>query len=281
MRRSYLLLTTFLLIISSYKPSAQTQNGVVITDKAEYIATYRYEYQEDSTNIESRKQKEMCLLIGKISSQFAHNSIFKMDSMFFYCPDINNPESGLKIGKQIVKNSYSYHTKYRIVKTKNSRRSDLYEVMSGKYYHLPEEITFNWQLVNQPDTFITYYICKEARTTFRGRHYRAWYTLSIPISDGPYKFKGLPGMIVRIEDIEKEHCFTLTSFEKINYDKSIYVWNKKFIKIDAKQYLALKHNETLESINKYGNNQFVNLTPEKRGSVQAKIASRNNLLEKQ
>lgn len=43
-------------------------------------------------------------------------------------------------------------------------------------------------------------ICKKAQTTFRGRAYTVWYTENIPVSSGPWKFNGLPGLILSAED---------------------------------------------------------------------------------
>ena len=52
-----------------------------------------------------------------------------------------------------------------------------------------------------PDTMtVLNYLCFKATTTFRGRNYIAWFTLDIPINDGPWKIYGLPGLILRLED---------------------------------------------------------------------------------
>ena len=48
--------------------------------------------------------------------------------------------------------------------------------------------------------FIAGFTCKQARTHFRGRTYTAWYTPEIPVSDGPWKFGGLPGLILEVEE---------------------------------------------------------------------------------
>lgn len=40
--------------------------------------------------------------------------------------------------------------------------------------------------------------CKKATTTFRGRNYKAWYTEDLPIIGGPWKFDGLPGLILEV-----------------------------------------------------------------------------------
>ena len=73
--------------------------------------------------------------------------------------------------------------------------------------------------------------CKKATTSFRGRNYTAWYTEDIPIIGGPWKFNGLPGLILAVssEDgalsieankIEKKNNLTLTKFN-INKKKLI------------------------------------------------------------
>lgn len=42
----------------------------------------------------------------------------------------------------------------------------------------------------------------EAKTTFRGRNYTAWYCRDLPFSVGPWKFQGLPGVILEVYDDE-------------------------------------------------------------------------------
>ncbi len=56
-----------------------------------------------------------------------------------------------------------------------------------------------WKLSNE-EKDIKGYNCKKAICFYRGRNYTAWFTPEIPIPEGPYKFKGLPGLILEIED---------------------------------------------------------------------------------
>ncbi|MDE0472222.1 MAG: GLPGLI family protein [Ekhidna sp.] len=42
--------------------------------------------------------------------------------------------------------------------------------------------------------------CTRATTSFRGRRYEAWFAPEIPVPYGPWKFNGLPGLIVKLED---------------------------------------------------------------------------------
>jgi len=57
------------------------------------------------------------------------------------------------------------------------------------------------------------FMCQKAEADFRGRHYIAWFTLDIPISDGPWKLQGLPGLILEAYDSKEEVKFILTDLE--------------------------------------------------------------------
>ncbi len=52
--------------------------------------------------------------------------------------------------------------------------------------------------------------CQMATTTFKGRHYTAWFAPDIPISAGPWKLNGLPGIILAANDDKNEVSFTCT-----------------------------------------------------------------------
>ncbi|MDE6668364.1 MAG: GLPGLI family protein [Muribaculaceae bacterium] len=68
---------------------------------------------------------------------------------------------------------------------------------------------FKWILNNDSIRQIGPYTCFMATTSFRGRDWTAWYTPEIPISLGPWKFSGLPGLIVMVRDTDGEHIFKL------------------------------------------------------------------------
>ncbi len=72
-----------------------------------------------------------------------------------------------------------------------------------------------WQLQNG-DTTILGYPCKKASCKFRGRTWNVWYTLNIPISEGPWKLDGLPGMILKAVD----SCYRF-SFECIGIKENV------------------------------------------------------------
>ena len=66
---------------------------------------------------------------------------------------------------------------------------------------------FKWQIQSET-TKILSYTCQKALGEFRGRKYIAWFTSDIPLSDGPWKFCGLPGLILAVQDTEAYFVFT-------------------------------------------------------------------------
>lgn len=70
--------------------------------------------------------------------------------------------------------------------------------------------TFTWNILRDVKK-IGGYTCYKATTRFRGRHYTAWFTMDIPIQDGPWKFWGLPGLILEVSDSLNQVKFTAQS----------------------------------------------------------------------
>lgn len=74
---------------------------------------------------------------------------------------------------------------------------------------------FVWELLDG-DSTVCEYPCKKARTTFRGRTWIVWYTLDLPYSDGPWKFCGLPGLVLHAYETEGYFRFNCIGVEKGN-----------------------------------------------------------------
>ncbi|MFY1045776.1 GLPGLI family protein [Chryseobacterium sp. GP-SGM7] len=77
--------------------------------------------------------------------------------------------------------------------------------------------------------------------------YNAWFTNEIPISEGPYKFSGLPGLIVKIEDTKKQHIWELKGIEKFRNMKFSF---SRFITVTEMQYKKAVENYIKDPMSK-------------------------------
>lgn len=76
-----------------------------------------------------------------------------------------------------------------------------YADVKGEYHSvlLDSMGVMQWQIGNNEKSILGYN-CIEAKTTFRGRNYTAFFAIELPFSDGPWKFCGLPGLILEVKE---------------------------------------------------------------------------------
>lgn len=112
----------------------------------------------------------------------------------------------------------------------------MYTELLDTYYKVKEERPLKWEILQEKSVYEGYNVQK-ASTAFAGRKWTAWFTNEIPISDGPYKFYGLPGLILKISDDKQQHKMELvkTSDVFIMFEKP----EPQYIEIPAKKYNKL------------------------------------------
>jgi len=60
---------------------------------------------------------------------------------------------------------------------------------------------FSWTLKDEYKSILGYN-CQKSVLNYRGRDYVAYFTIEIPYNNGPWKFSGLPGLILEIKSID-------------------------------------------------------------------------------
>lgn len=104
---------------------------------------------------------------------------------------------------------------YKIEKAiPNTGKETYIDKISQKNFSYEEDIKFDWKMTGQKEK-IGEYNTQKATTSFGGRNWTAWFSTDIPLQDGPYKFYGLPGLIVKIEDDQKNYSWLLKGNKKI------------------------------------------------------------------
>lgn len=172
---------------------------IILAQNKRFI--YQYSFIPDSTNKANIMKEFMFLDIAGGESLFYSNRKFIEDSTSI---------AEAKKGNFYIPNA---DILYRIKKSK------------GKVFYMTTDYGLNkimvedkrvivWEI--QPEMQkIGEYNAQKAITYFGGRKWITWFTEDIPIQDGPYKFCGLPGLIIKIEDATKSHNYELVGIKNI------------------------------------------------------------------
>lgn len=133
----------------------------------------------------------LLLQVGKNISKCFSYKTFQKDSLVEVTPADQIMSNLDKFSGGATFNIYHNYPDGKLTYTDNI-------VMDSFLYTEPEP-EIDWTL--QPETKeVIGYRCNRATCTFRGRNYEAWYTNEIPSSLGPWKFCGLPGLILSVKD---------------------------------------------------------------------------------
>jgi GLPGLI family protein len=269
------LLTLILCIISL---NALTQE-FIIADSSKILCSYNYQFQEDSTNRNSLKSHGMVLEIGTYCSKFISVNKLFQDSLLFVFKDDPIDVASKKIIPQVMGSRIPPFCNYTLMKSYPKKGATTTTAYFNKtHFKVTEKQSFNWNLIRNRDTTILGLPCKFATTKFAGRTYRAWYTLDIPVSDGPYKFGGLPGLIVSIADTQDQHRFDLTGIEK--RCRKIFFLQNVSVDVSAEEYVKAIYLNISQLYNRIQNNDGI--TPandESKADALNRLKSRNNFIE--
>jgi len=95
-----------------------------------------------------------------------------------------------------------------------------------------------WTLGTRDSTIIGYH-CMQAFTTFHGRKWTVWFTTEIPVSEGPWKLHGLPGLILDAEESDGLFAFYATGIENISQKESRLARERQYYDCDKTEYYRL------------------------------------------
>ena len=117
---------------------------------------------------------------------------------------------------------------YFITKNMEDKSVNFVESIGSKQVYYQEDRKMNWNISTQVSDFNNYKVQK-ATMTFGGRTWTAWFAPEIRIPDGPYKFFGLPGLILKLEDDKGDYRFSFV--KKITIENAF----SETIKPDARK----------------------------------------------
>ena len=239
MRQTYKLnemkIVVYLLLLSSLAVQAVARDPLI--DRAYMKCLYRYVYLNDTLTGKTKNDLLVLQIGTRISKCFSHYSN-QVDSLSAL------PNGDMIIGKMI-----------------NDAMNNG-EFMRGNYPHkrlktyiyknYPEgRMTVTDGLILQDYRYVD---SLHATADFRGRRWTAWFATDIPVSDGPWKLGGLPGLILEAYDEGQQHVFTAVGLERVKDEPIIFNRsfgdNQKFEQTNRLEFLRSKK-KSLMDLNGY------------------------------
>ena len=241
-QRLFLCLVFVCLLLNSVK--AQKTHAI---EPANIEVRYAARYEGESVEKYGKLANTFVLRCGHTISQYFCYESFKTDSLS------SNPENFHIWFEEHMK-------KWKNYEAGGDRPTDLpgsgdylyrnladstvttYTAIMGEHFRIVDKPVMVWNVEMDSFKTVAGYECHLATTHFRGRDWRVWFTLDIPLLLGPWKLSGLPGLILAAEvpglmHMEAYQILTtnLSPVTFYNY------WEKKSTDIDRAKFLKAKN----------------------------------------
>ncbi|MDR2231195.1 MAG: GLPGLI family protein [Flavobacteriaceae bacterium] len=212
--------------------------------------TYEYKYALDSTRKDSLNTEHMILDISKSGSKFYSKAKYESDSLIKA-----EVEKQMKMGSSNIqmKSGYKGSINFSVEKNypdfKTYLLTNVGAISGVSKYKVLDDRKMEWKILKEQQK-IGEFNTQKAETNFAGRKWIAWFTTDIPFQDGPYKFHGLPGLIVKIESADKTHSMELKGVKKIT-EEQLTASNSSELSILRNKPLDISQNQYVKLVEQY------------------------------
>ena len=194
--------------VSAQETCSRIIDKAVPVDTARYKVTYSLKYKFHPDQVEAFNDTRI-VQIGKHSVKDYSDIINHFDSL---------ATEQVRRGAESYSNVSGNPWPLEIISPIRGDKADLkYRLSISTFFVYSDSVpSLEWNFSNGDTETILGYECSKATTEFAGRTYTAWFTTEIPLPFGPYKFGGLPGLILKIGDAEQQFVWEAMGFESTN-----------------------------------------------------------------
>jgi len=199
--------------------TAKSQDKEMIDYK--YTAQYKKSYKIDSLQ-KNYTTENFILLFNGNESAFRSVSRYLLDSI----QRTASYQELNQIGRVAIAMKYPSKNEELVqtnIEQKEIVHTTFAEVMPPLNPSYKQKLTLHWKILEEYNK-INNFNCKKAEIAMFGRTWTAWFAIDYPMPFGPYKFYGLPGLIVKIEDSTASYKYELYQFkiEKVRYPSEVH-----------------------------------------------------------
>ena len=244
-------IVVYLLLLTSLAVQAAVREPVL--DRAYMKCLYSYVYTFDTLKNELRDDL-LILQIGKEVSKCYSYYTFQSDSLW------STPD-GVKVWSELFRRATEKdgiygdfpHVRMSTYVYKNypTGQMTITDRISSQGYRYADSLHAQIWTMGDRTREVLGYTCQQATADFRGRHWTAWFATDIPVSDGPWKLGGLPGLILEAYDEGRQHVFTAVGLERVKNEPIIFnrsfEGNRKFEQTSHLEFLRMERRFLMDS----------------------------------
>jgi len=211
------------------------------SDTALLSINYEFGILTDTLNTGNYYKENMMLLIGRNTSLYKSYDKYLLDSAF---------NEKLSKAQNISDIQFAQRrpttTTQRIQEFASMNFHYGEDLFSNFYFWEEEKPAFNWE-IGSDTSRIFGLLCQKATTRHKGRNWEVWFCSDLPFPTGPWKFYGLPGLIIQATDSKNQVYFKFSGIISMKDNKvqlptkAIKTTQKDFVKI---KNAALENPET-------------------------------------
>ncbi len=196
----------------------------VSLDKAKIAVIYRMQIVRDTNNMSGRFSDNFVLHIGDSISCFQSLGLIEFRKNMKRATEGKNNltnEEHLKILQSLPPASNRTGSFFRVYKNyPKGKITTRDRVFSDPYVYSEELNLFKWEITGHTNEYKGFRTL-HAKTQYAGREWNAWFAPDIPFSEGPYKFHGLPGLIVQLGDSNKQIAIVMEAIVEVSDNEAI------------------------------------------------------------
>ncbi|MCC9043058.1 GLPGLI family protein [Myroides sp. M-43] len=229
--------------------------GFIISVSAqEKIEVMRYEFEMTMPSVNKEADnKEVSLktetvyldILGSESRCTSEGNIRKEEELLIFSKEPK--DRSLAMDRLQVLNKYRSSVKWTVYKSKTELNT--YDSSGFDIYKVGESTNLiKWDISSEVEEYNDMKVQK-AVGELSGRIWTVWFTQDIPLIDGPYKFKNLPGFVVKAEDGTGDYKLEFLKSEKVTTSYWLTERNAKAMAVDKKQWNKIRNTNANKNAN--------------------------------
>lgn len=202
-------------------------------DMARLLVHYEMEFRTDTTRQEHFSESTLLEVGQRVSKFYSYTK--------FVCDSVAAADRANRVPSETLIEHVQQFGKPRIseqcFKHYPAGRTTTLDEIGGttRLRCEEEEERPQWRLLPDTATLLSY-PCLRAECHFKGRSWSVYYTPEVPLSEGPWKLQGLPGLILQAEDSTGDYRFTATALRQCHTPHAILYGGHRHESVNRRQY---------------------------------------------